>query len=262
MHRNTLEFFPERKEYDERRQRVTDMAECARIHLPKPLQVTREAELEMRREAHGRASEEYRRKNCDEKGNTQSNLTKQELRGLKSLEERKEKGEIVITLTDKSTKFCIMKQEDYSKLGEEHTKKDREIPREEVHKREKVLNSHALNWCRMWKTGEDHGHMGRVRASKVSRSENRAELYLSYKNHKKEPGKTRPIATGRSSDTLALSNSVSLLMESLANTEEEKREVISAEDLLYHTKIHNKEVRRMREEYRSKERKKEELQRI
>ena len=84
--------------------------------------------------------------------------------------------------------------------------------------------------------------MDRVRASKVSRSENRAELYLSYKNHKKEPGKTRPIATGRSSDTLALSNSVSLLMESLANTEEEKREVISAEDLLYHTKIHNKEI--------------------
>ena len=65
----------------------------------------------------------------------------------------------MITLTDKSTKFCIMKQEDYLKLGEEHTKKDREITREEVQRREKVLNSHALNCCRMWKTGEDHGHM-------------------------------------------------------------------------------------------------------
>ena len=52
---------PERKEYDERRQRVTDMAECTRIHLPKPLKVTREAELEMRREAHGKISEKYRR---------------------------------------------------------------------------------------------------------------------------------------------------------------------------------------------------------
>ena len=92
----------------------------------------------------------------------------------------------------------------------------------------------------------------------MSRSENRVELYLSYKDHKKEPGKTRPTATACSSDTLALSNSVSLLVESLANTEEEKREVISAENLLYHTKVHNKEIRRMREEYRKKKRKKEE----
>ena len=49
-----------------------------------------------------------------------------------------------------------------------------------------------------------------------------------------------------------------MLVESLANTEEEKREVISAENLLYHTKVHNKEIRRMREEYRTKKRKKEE----
>ena len=49
-----------------------------------------------------------------------------------------------------------------------------------------------------------------------------------------------------------------MLVESLANTEEEKREVISAENLLYHTKVHNKEIRRMREEYRKKKRKKEE----
>ena len=140
---------PEKKQYDERRQRVTDMAECTRIHLPKPLKVAREAELEMRREAHGKISEKYRRENCDEKGNPQSNLTRQELRGLKSLEERKEKGEIVVTMTDKSTKFCIMRQEDYLKLGEDHTKKDIEITREEVQKREKILNSHALYWCRM-----------------------------------------------------------------------------------------------------------------
>ena len=115
----------------------------------KPLKVTREAELEMRRKAHGKISEKYRRENCDEKGNLQSNLTRQELRGLKSLEERKEKGEIVVTMTGKSTKFCIMRQEDYLRLGEEHTKKDIEITREEVQKREKILNSHALYWCRM-----------------------------------------------------------------------------------------------------------------
>ena len=98
----------------------------------------------------------------------------------------------------------------------------------------------------MWKTGEDHGHEDRIRHSKVTNSENRAELYLSYKDHKKVPGKTRPIATGCTSDTLGLSNSVSSLVESLANVEEEKLEVISTEDLLHSVGGHDEEVKRLR----------------
>ena len=111
---------PETKEYDERRWRVTDMPECTRIHLPRPLEVKREAEIEMRRETHARTSRQYRERNCDEKGEQVDNLTQQERRGLRSLEKRKNEGEIVITLTDKSSKFCIMKREDYLKLGEAH----------------------------------------------------------------------------------------------------------------------------------------------
>ena len=241
---------PVTKEYDERRWRVTDMPECSRIHLPKPLEVKHEAEIEMRRDAHSRVSREYREMYCDQRGTQESNLTPQERRGLKSLEKRKNEGEIVITMTDKSTKLCIMKREEYLKLGEAHVGKDKEITREEMVMKEKVLNSHALSWCRMFSTGENHGHEDRVRASKVTRSGNRAELYLSYKDHKAEPGKTRPIATGCSSNTLALSNSVSSLVEALANAEEEKREVISTEDLIYNTKEHNVEVRRMRKRYK------------
>ena len=85
-----------------------------------------------------------------------------------------------------------------------------------------------------------------MRASKVTNSENRAELYLSYKDHKKVPGKTRPIATGCSSNTLALSNSVSSLVESLANAEDEKHEVISTEDLLSNVGKHDEKVKNMR----------------
>ena len=89
-------------------------------------------------------------------------------------------------------------------------------------------------------------HEDRIRQSKISHSENRAELYLSYKDHKKVAGKTRPIATGCTSDSLALSNSVSTLVESLANAEEEKHEVISTEDLLYNVKGHDEKVEEMR----------------
>ena len=174
------------------------------------------------------------------------NLTKTEMRGLKKLEKRKNEGEIVIIMTDKSSKMCAMKKEDYLKLGEEHVSKDRVIERSEILEREKVLNQHSVSWLKMWRTGQDHGHEDRIRQSKISNSENRAELYLSYKDHKKVAGKTRPIATGCTSDSLALSNSVSSLVESLANAEEEKHEVISTEDLLYNVKEHDGKIVELR----------------
>ena len=50
------------------------------------------------------------------------------------------------------------------------------------------------------------------------------------------------------SNTLGLSNSVSQLIESLANAEERKHEVISTEDLIYNVKKHDREVAEMRKE--------------
>ena len=182
----------ENRVYDERKQRVTDLKECTRIFLPKPLEVNQEAQIEMRREVHLRTSEEYREKECDEKGRQRRNLTLSEQRGLKKLEKRKNEGEIVVIMTDKSSKMCIMKRDDYEQLGEDHVGKDRVVDREEILEREKVLNQHSLSWCKMWRTGKDHGHEDRIRQSKITNSENRAELYLSYKDHKKVPGKPGP----------------------------------------------------------------------
>ena len=243
---------PERKIYDERKQRATDLKECSRIFLPKPLEVSKEAQLEMRREVHTRICEEYRKKECDEKGRQMMMISKQEMRGIRKLEKRKQDGEIVVITTDKSSKLCVMKRQDYEKLGEDHVAKDVEIERRELISREKTINQHAMSWIKMWKTGEDHSHEDRIRQSKTCRSENRADLYLSYKDHKKIPGKTRPIATGCSSNTLALSNSVSTLVESLANSEDRKHEVISTEDLLYNAKKHDIEMENLRLDWMGK----------
>ena len=56
----------EKRIYDERKQKVTDLKECSRIYLPKPLEVVKEAQLEMRRELHSKISEEYRKEKCDD----------------------------------------------------------------------------------------------------------------------------------------------------------------------------------------------------
>ena len=67
----------------------------------------------------------------------------------------------------------------------------------------------------------DHNREERICQSKTINLERREDLYLSYKDHnKKVEGKTRQIATECTSNTLALSNSVPILIESLANSEE------------------------------------------
>ena len=150
--------------------------------MPKPMAVTREAQIEMRREVHTRISEKHREEKCDSTGKQEKNLTKEEERGLMKLQKRKNNGEIVIALTDKSSKMCIMKKDDYLLLGEDHVGKDRVIDRDELVRREKLINQHSMAWCKMWRTGEDHGHEDRIRQSKISNSENKNKLYDRYRS--------------------------------------------------------------------------------
>ena len=70
-------------------------------------------------------------------------------------------------------------------------------------------------------------------------------MYLTHKDHKKDPGKTRPIGTANCSNTRGC---VSDLLEALANSEEASYEVISSEDLISSTKEHNERVEEMKTE--------------
>ena len=64
-----------------------------------------------------------------------------------------------------------------------------------------------------WETGKHHKHEDR---------ENRAKLYLSCKDHKKDPFKTRPIGTANTSYIRAFANGLSDLLEAIANSEKRK----------------------------------------
>ena len=170
-------------------------------------------------------------------------MTREEKRGLKSLMKKMSKGEILIMKTDKSGKMSVTNREKYIEMGQAHIGEDKEVDRVKIIETDRILNEHSAAWCSMWSTGKDHDHQDRILHSKTSRSENRANLYLSYKDHKKEKEKTRPIGTANSSNTRAFANSVSDLLESVANSGEDKFEVISSEDMLYHTKESNERVR-------------------
>ena len=239
---------PIEKRYDEGKRRVTDLEECSRVTLPKPLSVRRETEIELRRESHNRVYQRYRQEFCNMDGEQKSNLTENEKMGLKRLKKRIKDGELVVMKTDKSGKMSVTDRENYIQMGQEHVKNDKKIGNEEVRKIDKIMNEHSTAWCNMWGTGRHHGQEDRIINSKTSKSENRAKLYLTHKDHKKDPGKTRPIGTANCSNTRGFANCVSDLLEALANSEEESYEVISSEDLISSTKEHNVKVEGMKTE--------------
>ena len=160
--------------------------------------------------------------------------------------------EIIIIKTDKSSRFVVTNVEEYIKMGEAHTSKDRKINRKEINEIEKQLNGHCVAWAKMWGSGETWGHKGRIIDSKVTKSNNTADMYLLYKDHKKEKGKTRPVVTGCTSNTRGLSNSVSDLLESVANSEKDPYEAISSEDMLAKTKLYNENVTRKKQMWKEK----------
>merc|ERR1712121_594576 len=81
-------FNPMEKTYDERKRRVTDLRECNRVTLPKPLLEIEEAKIEIRRGLHTEIFNNYRKEHCTKDGRQRSNLTKEEEEGLRSLEKR------------------------------------------------------------------------------------------------------------------------------------------------------------------------------
>ena len=245
--KSRLTFDPLTKTYDDRRRRVTDLQECSRVTLPKPLPTKYETMIEMRREIHTQIYEKYRKERCNREGEQEPNLTQDQQEGLKSLKKKIKDGDIVVLRTDKSGKLCVASRDAYVKMGMMHTNKDKKIGWKEIEEMEKQINGHSIAWVKMYNTGESHGHKDRVMDSKVSRSRNLSTMYLAVKDHKKEPGLSRPIVTGCSGNTRALSNSVSNLLESMANTIENVFERISSEDMLHSVKLSNEIISKMKD---------------
>ena len=139
--------------------------------------------------------------------------------------------EINVLKTDKSGKPTVRNRDDYKKMGLENCKADKEVTKEEHKVLEKRINEHSRFWCRMLNSGINHGHQDRINRSKLCSSENAAPKYYMYKDHKVEGG-FRPVVGGCNSDTLGLSNTLSEVVEAVANAVVNPFEVVSSEDLL------------------------------
>ena len=238
---------PTTRTFDDRKRRATDLQECSRITLPKPLSTKHEANIEMRRSNNEKIYSKYRGEVCNKRGEVQGNLTPEEKDGLRSLQKRIKNHEIVVLKTDKSGKLCVVSMEEYIRMGEEHTGRDVKIDRREIVEKEKHLNGHVFFWSKMWGSGDSHNHRDRIIDSKVVSSEQLADLYIMYKDHK-EGRKSRPVVTGCNSNTKGFSNSVSDLLESVNKANEDPYECISGEDMLSEVEQFNIESQKIRAE--------------
>ena len=233
------------RRYDERKRRVTDLRESNRITLPKPLPATEEAKIEIRREIHRDIYDKYRNNNCSKNGDQESNLSKEQQEGLKSLEKKVKERKIIVMKTDKSSRFAVCSEEAYLRMGQAHTSKDRRIERKDLIEIEKNLNAHCVAWSKLWRSGENHDHKGRIVHSKKTLSENTADMYLLLKDHK-EGEKTRPIVTGCTSNTLGMSNNTASILEAVAASERSSFEAVSSEDMLSKAKAFNEMIEERR----------------
>ena len=70
--KNRMIYDPTNKSFDNRRRRVTDLNQCTRVTLPRPLSPEEASRSEVRKRTVKDTFEKYRRENTNKKGEMQS----------------------------------------------------------------------------------------------------------------------------------------------------------------------------------------------
>ena len=194
------------------------------VCLPKAENVEREALHEVRRnkmvELFEKATANKNKKADSKKdSNVESNLSKAEQEGLKSLQKRVKNREIVVTETDKSRRFCVLTVEQYLASGRKHTKNDKVISYDDLHNVQKTVNDHGTWLRQIFGIGNNWNHAERISHSMTDRGEVVAPLYLLIKDHKGwsfedgTPPPSRPVCSGNQGFNRHLSEVLSMVLE-------------------------------------------------
>ena len=157
----------------------------------------------------------------DEEKKVDSNLSKLELLGMKSLQKRVKNGELIVTETDKSNRFCVLKSSQYYEAGQKHVVKDQKESHEQARAIQKVVNDHSYWLRKIFGLGIEWGHEDRIGNSMTDRGEVVAPLYLLIKDHKGwsyeegTPPPSRPVCSGNRGYNRHISEILSLILEPL-----------------------------------------------
>ena len=181
--KTAMTYIKSEKQLDLGKLKATEYKFNKHVFLPKSESSEKEALHEVRRMAMLDVFRKSTSKDSNE-SKVESNLTKAEIAGMKSLQKRVQNNEIIITETDKSKKFCVLTNEQYYAAGLKHTKNDEKVSCEQVKSVQNYVNDHCMWLRKIFGVGMCWGHEERIGNSMTDRGEVVAPLYLLIKDHK------------------------------------------------------------------------------
>ena len=236
---STTIYDAEEKTLDMSRLLVTDAKYNTRSYPPRRIEPEHEVKIQSRKQQLIEIFEDQKTKVCDSGKNTQknTNLSRKQQSGIKMLKQRASRGEIVITLTDKSGKFAVVERELYRRAAQVHMK-DREIELKEISETETLLNRHAIQMIKALKMGTRHGKDGQVdRISQAFTSHGGRPGPVSFlvKDHKKMAERenmypTRMLCVAKGGIGARFSNLITTILNKASDAMEASTECTSTED--------------------------------
>ena len=197
----------------------------------------------------------YIKENCHRNGAIKKdNLNPDQRNGMRSLKERVENNEIVVTNTDKSNKFSVMNTKTYEMAMEEHVSKDKEISVSEANRIAGVLNKHSKCFVKIIGIGKSHGNKDHKRAVANTTVHKNGEIPIvkgTDKDHKPSGLHMRAICNGMVGPKKALSEMVSESLEAILEVNG-NRICKSTEEILYMFEQYNKQIMDINESTKEK----------
>ena len=171
----------------------------------------------------------------------ESNLTRAELRGKKSLLRRIRGNEIVISMTDKSGKSVVCTPATYLAAVKVHTDKDEEVSSKTLREIETRVNRHMRTLRRVTGMGENHPNLEQKLAGATTNQDSGApNLYIMWKDHKEDfatKHQTRPVCDGTQGPLARISEVLVKILGSLVEGDtERKASCRSTEEMLREVK--------------------------
>ena len=199
------------KTIDMGRKRPMDQKNNHKVRMPGPAPPKIEAEFSTRLSVWQKAFMSYRDKHCDEEGvQSMSNLSPNQMVGLKTLSRKVSKLEAIVLQADKGKQFVVVDQATYLQMAEDHISKDVRTTPSEVAYSQRVLSATAKAVGNILGLGRAHSDAAYARSidNCGSEAEDVPGLKLLPKTHK-DPDprghpKSRPVVTSASGMEMSL----------------------------------------------------------
>ena len=235
------------KIYDVRKKNIRDIKQNPRITLPRALSNHEEAVIACVKSDMMEICKDYMAKSCDEQGRVkQPNLSKQELRGLRSLLKRVKNREVVVIASDKSGKLTIVHWDIYVSNMMKIIGNDRVVGWAEVGPTQDRMNGHCSMWLKFTNMGTDWDQQQRIREALLRYGHCVPPLYGLVKDHKPEGSYDpnfgppyRPVCGASFGPNSAMSDVLSEWIDVLADEMTGGCEVRATEELSYHFEATN-----------------------